>query len=198
MLSKAHDALKKCEESLRGLVAEAAAAGQYDAVETITEWARTLGRLRGGCEAEGIPEQSEEVEQPVAVSVAGSASKRPSSSKARSAYPRFARSRTELVKIGWSKKEKKEYLHRAPWGVVELLCQRLKSWGSKEFTSEDILPLQGSDGVEVPSYQSYLCLAWLRDSGLITKEGRQGYFVPRGLDLLVETSKAWKNLPPKR
>jgi hypothetical protein len=60
------------------------------------------------------------------------------------------------------------------------------------------LPLQGSDGVEVPSHQSYLCLPWLRDSGLIPKGGRQGYFVPRGLDLLVETSKARKNLPPKQ
>ena len=81
MLSKAHDTLKKYEECLRGLVAEAAAAGKYDAVETTTEWARTLGRLRGGCDAENIPEEAEDGEQPVA----GSASKRPSSSKSRAA-----------------------------------------------------------------------------------------------------------------
>ncbi|MFN9371247.1 MAG: hypothetical protein ACK6D3_05110 [Planctomycetaceae bacterium] len=192
MLSKARSALEECEERLRVLLAEAAASGQYDALETITEWARTLGRLREGGEKEPVSSARDDAELLVAPRVVGKRL------KARQAYPRFTRSRNELVKIGWSKKDKKEYVHRAPWGVVELLCQRLNDWDSKEFTSDDILPLVAVDGVEVPSYQVYLCLAWLRELGLITKEGRQGYFVPRGVDVTVECAKVWKILPSNR
>lgn len=198
MLSKAQKALRNCEERLRSLVAEAAAAGQYDVVNTITEWARTVGSLAesSGCQ-HTVEAESENQLKVTEVVVADVLMRRPKS-KENSAYPRFARSRTELVKIGWSKKEKKEYLHRAPWPVLELLCQQLNTRGSDEFTSDDVLPLLEGDGVEVPSYQSYLCLAWLRDSGLIIKDGRQGYLVPQGVDLLEEAAKAWKDLPHKR
>lgn len=195
MLSEAKNVIRNCEERLRRLVAEAAASGQYDDVEVITEWARTLNRLIATSHAQENPAATAD-SQEIFVSEGGTtAPNRHPPSKSRTAYPRFARTQNELVKIGWSKKERKEYIHRAPWGVVELLCQRLIKWGNKEFTTEDILPLLWEDDVEVPSYQSYLCLAWLRDKGLIHREGRQGYVIPQGIDVVLESSRAWKNLP---
>ena len=40
---------------------------------------------------------------------------------------------------------------------------------------EDVLPLVYEGGKEIPSYQAYLALAWLRSVEAITKDGRDGY-----------------------
>ena len=38
-------------------------------------------------------------------------------------------------------------------------------------------------GTEIPTYQAYLCLAWLRGAALIEQHGRQGYSVPAAAQL---------------
>ena len=40
---------------------------------------------------------------------------------------------------------------------------------------EDVLPLGYAGGKEIPSYQAYLALAWLRSVEAIRKDGREGY-----------------------
>src|SRR4051812_16484423 len=122
MFMKATEALRLldgCEQSLRRLVAEAAAEGDYASVLRITDWARALAAL--GAEARSG--------QPVAAASgngaragadgAGSARatasptavRRPGRSRGED-YPKFFRRGDELVKVGWSKKERKEYSHR--------------------------------------------------------------------------------------
>lgn len=97
----------------------------------------------------------------------------------RAGYPRFHREGDVLVKIGWSKSDRRPYEHRSPFAVVEqLVAEIIKvGKGGARFTTEQLLPLKGTDGVEWPSYQVYLCLAWLVFEGLLDRYGRQGYTV---------------------
>jgi hypothetical protein len=60
---------------------------------------------------------------------------------------------------------------------------------------EEVLPLNNpGDGSELPSYQVYLSLAWLRAEDLIVQHGRQGYSLPPGSDLERESERRWGEL----
>ena len=96
-----------------------------------------------------------------------------------------------MVKIGWSKREKAPYEHKAPKRALELLLDALLRLGQQgqRFTTDEILPLQDpEDGTELPSYQVYLCLAWMRFVQLVDQHGRQGYslLLPEQLKSLGE------------
>ena len=59
-----------------------------------------------------------------------------------------------------------------------------------------VLPLKGEDGIDVPDYQAYLCLAWLRTIGAVEQRGREGYTMNgAGADLTTVVKEAWNDLP---
>jgi hypothetical protein len=112
-------------------------------------------------------------------------------------YPKFLREGESLVKIGWSKKEKATYEHKAPRRVLTALVGALEKTGrgGKRFSFEDLLPIADPDGGgEVPSYQAYLALAWMRTEALLTQHGRQGYSIPDGIDLSELINTRWEEL----
>ena len=53
------------------------------------------------------------------------------------------------------------------------------------------MPLHDQSGAELPSYQAYLCLAWLVAAGLLERHGRQGYTIPNAQDLDRDLDAAW-------
>lgn len=164
--ARARALLTKCEADLRSLLAIAANEGDYDAVLKLTSWARTVASLIGPSQTTP-PDGSGEPKLP-----------RRKKIDARS-YPRFARRGDNLVKIGWSKKEKAEYEHKAPMSAVTALVAAIKKAGAdgRIFQVGTLLPCQGDSG-DVPDYQVYLIVAWLRAVGLLDQHGRQGYSVP--------------------
>ena len=122
--------------------------------------------------------------------------KPPSKSK----YPKFRKDGSHLVKIGWSKKERKEYEHRASRDVVSLLAQRIgEHFGPDSmFKVEQIAPekdpLQDRHGVRIPYYQVYLVLKWFTALGLLEKHGRNGYRFS-GISMSDDSvRKAWESL----
>ena len=52
-------------------------------------------------------------------------------------------------------------------------------------------------GDDVPSYQAYLCLAWLVAAGLVSRHGRQGYTVAAAGDVDAAVEAAWQALPKR-
>ncbi len=51
--------------------------------------------------------------------------------------------------------------------------------GGGRITMDAVLPINDpEDGMEVPTYQIYVVVAWLRAEELIVQHGRQGYTVP--------------------
>lgn len=184
--------LRDAERRLRDLVGQAATSGEYDSVVQITEVAKAVGALAelpvctsGSPSVKAGLRGADAIPQPARCQSGRLTdyTSKPNTrrKKGKGVYPRFYRQNDSLVKVAWSKRERNEYEHKAPWRVVEGLAAALTRKGAngKLFTSEDILPLSDpSDGSEVPSYQAYLALAWMRAEQLVVQHGRRGYTVP--------------------
>ncbi len=115
---------------------------------------------------------------------------RPSSAK--STYPKFARDGNTLVKIGYSRREKKEYEHRSPLSALEAVASHAARVADRQgrFTSDDLMPVSDADGDDLPSYQSYLCLAFLRDRDLVLRDGRSQYCIASPKTLAADANAA--------
>jgi hypothetical protein len=93
-------------------------------------------------------------------------------------YPQFLREGEELVKVGWSKRKRSEYRHKAPKRLVMLVARAIEraAVNGERIVMEKAFPVSDPElGGDVPSYQAYLTLAWLRKEKLINQHGRQGY-----------------------
>jgi hypothetical protein len=201
-IREALQVLRRAEQSLRDLLAKAATNGRYDDLMRLGDLARELAALVAKTEG---PSSSETA---VAVSpdplgstqprgnTAGGRSPGRTGTKKRS-YPKFLRDGETIIKLGWSKSAKAEYEHKAPKRVLAHLVAALVKLAAtkKRATMDDVLPLKDPiTGSEVPAYQAYLCLAWLRSVGIVTQHGRQGYSLPgrNGIDARVE--ERWSQL----
>jgi hypothetical protein len=105
------------------------------------------------------------------------------------------------VKIGWSKRGKKEYRHKAPRRVVDCLVRALAEAGcdGDVVTTDRIFTLVGANGVaDLPLYQCYVALRWMCDQGIVTQHGRQGYTVTSPQTLSEQVGAAWESMkaPP--
>jgi len=115
----------------------------------------------------------------------------------RAEYPKFLREGDNLIKIAWSKKERAEYEHRASAKTLFMLIKTLAEAGAnrRRFIMDDILPrIKSGEGGETPSYQAYLCLAWLKAVGLVTQHGRRGYSLSHPTRFESEAQEHWQRL----
>ena len=112
-------------------------------------------------------------------------------------YPRFERDDDKLVKIGWSKKAREEYEHRAPFGVAESLVATIgrKYKAGELFSAADVLPLHDHNGDLIPDYQFYSALKWLHTEGVVTKHGRDRYAIEPGHLDDNTLERLWAGLP---
>ena len=195
--------LTDAEESLRKLIQQSLEADQYGDVARLAEVAALISRAiailkaasstpseRGTTERSGPQETlSRGPEQ--------DRSLRPSTAGGAMGYPRFERDEDEILKVGWSKQKRKEYVHRAPRSVIWALARilRARSVPESRFMTTEILPLVNDGRGEVPSYQVYLALAWLRGVGAISGNGREGYLAD-AVGISDENVEAlWEALP---
>lgn len=198
MNAKAIELLEKCEQGLRGLVAEAAGQGDYAAVQRIADLAKAVGALV----AEVRPDSAAITHTPHPVSVPLPRNPAPAPAERRRAaptdYPRFFRRGDELVKVGWSKKDRREYNHRAPRAAVDAIAAGIRQVGTKGkvFNGDALLPLKDlTDGTAIPDYQGYVALAWLKHLGVVTQEGkRSGYTLTPDKSIDSTITSAWPEL----
>lgn len=186
--------LSDCEASLRRLGANALTSGDYDDADRISDWARAIRAMTAPSPMTSRDGNGNGTDHSVA-------DRRERKGAKASEYPKFFRRGDELVKVGWSKKGRREYHHRAPRQAVDALTSTVKQAGArgKIFTSDDVLPqlkgLSGGDDSAIPPYQGYLALAWLKHLGLVEQHGRRGGYalVPdRQFDDSIES--AWNTL----
>jgi hypothetical protein len=188
--------LRRAEDKLAALMREALEARAYDDVAAIAAISRRLHEI--------VDEASSTTSGPAAADsrppsssprVATTPRKRPERRLRKGAYPRFMRDGDRLVKVGWSKKEQAEYQHKAPRQAVDALMTALGGLGSNEFSMDALLPIVNEKGEEVPSYQAYLALAWLRSWGGVRRESRGAYSVHPERLLGSEVTAQWRALP---
>lgn len=191
-------AVSEAENLLRRLISEAAADNEYADVISLAEMADGLRRLGAGLDAAPpVSVESGCAEKQPKTPVLKPKKASPKSHKKaslKSVFPRFERDGDRLVKIGWSKRQGSVYEHRAPKQVV-LGCARRIAGLSRPggiFAVDAMVPTPDpSEGGDVPAYQVYLVVAWLRSLGLIKKKGRDGYVVSKNFtDRTVDD--AWR------
>jgi hypothetical protein len=178
-IQAAHDFLAAAEQRLRALITQAADEGDYLAVTRLAEAAEGLRRTTKMLEGteHKLPEESipPPPDVPAANAESASAASVVSIRRTTKEYPRFERQSDRLIKVGWSKKDRAEYEHRTDKDIASAVSLYLaEARIEKTFRMDDLLPI-GIEGNEVPLYQAYLVLAWLRDRGLIGKQGKDGY-----------------------
>jgi hypothetical protein len=198
---RAAEVLRQTEANLRELASAAARAGEYADVVKIAVWAKAVGeiareastkdaRVASGVEAPGAPKG-------LSHTPTKAANQRKPRRGAKAGYPRFFRQGDKLVRIAWSKRDKKEYRHTAPYTVLLALVNVIAELGKdgRIFSTEDFLPICESDGAEVPAYQAYVGIAFLKHTSLIDQHGRQGYSIPRLAEFKDAVEALWQKLP---
>jgi len=197
LIEKAKKELENAEAGLRELLAEAAKAGDYGAVTTLTRWAKEIASLNGKAPEPARKESATGTKRSKEKS--SKAGKR--SSKRKGDYPKFYRRRDKLVRVGRSKKKgKKEYRQNVPKEVVMAVTEAIAKAAAEHdlFQAEDFMPVPDPrDGSELPNYHGYAVLKWLVKEGLVEKQGRQGYTTARPGTLLSDVEEHWKSLTRK-
>ncbi len=211
-LKSANVVLGDAETGLKKLLSKAAESADYTVIESLVSLARQLGDLQNGrqprarspaavddgiAELQGKKASSGQASNGRSVAPAKPSSKNRNKKRPKKKYPRFARASDTLVKIAWSKSTKSEYKHKSPKFVLGVLCDAIVRLADElEVISMDkVLPLKGPDGSEIPDYQSYLCLAWLRNVELVAQKGREGYSIDTPGTLADRIASAWDDLP---
>jgi hypothetical protein len=171
---EARAAVADAERRIRDLAKRELDAGRYDDADWLLDLARRLGSLVG--EIAG-PEPAAAGPGP-APTAARRPAKAPPARHARrraGAYPTYRRQGDSLVKVGWSKKSKQEYEHRAPREAIDGVLHALKARRRGAFSIEDLGEIEGEGGRPAPSYQVYLVIGWLRSIDAVIRRGRSNY-----------------------
>jgi hypothetical protein len=120
------------------------------------------------------------------------APERGAASRRHGRYPAYERRRNLLVKVGWSKKSRQEYEHKAPREVIDGMLAALEGRaGSPSFAVEELGDVRGLGGEAAPSYQVYLVLGWLREIGVLHRRGRANYELANGRVNRDVVEQAW-------
>jgi hypothetical protein len=188
-LQDAHKIVKKAADEVRSLIQECLAEGRYSDVSAAAGVADALMRI--------IPHGEERPVLGPPPKSNGAHRRSHSRTPSQPTYPQFLRDRDKLVKIGWSKKAKAEYEHKAPRNVVNALVTavRAKVGDGELFAASDVIPLPATGDDSIPDYQAYVVLKWLHAEGIITKHGRDRYAIERGKLLPNTLDEVWERLP---
>ena len=191
-IQEAENVIREAELVLRDLISKALAEQRYGDVKQIADLAdKVAQRLSGNgihlSISRGVVALPKRQKAPV---------KTKRKTRAKSGYPKFVRDEDRLVKIGWSKKNREEYEHRVPREAVLTFLRHLNGnvEEAKVFDIEGLLPVQDSAGEDVPGYQIYVVVAWLREARVIEKKGRDGYFIRDKSVLSGELNDLWESL----
>lgn len=201
-IQAARTLLRQTESTLRQLIEAALRDQRYVDVAEMAALADGLSRLVDPASARPVPEERHaptpaESRSSAAVSVPKRSKSSRKTSTKRTGYPRFVRDGERLVKIGWSKKNKSEYEHRVPRSAVDAFLGKLTSAvkPGRVFEVEGLLPVTDQAGEEVPAYQVYVTLAWLRNVGVVAKKGRDGYVIEDAEATKSGAQAQWQELP---
>lgn len=112
-------------------------------------------------------------------------------------YPVFFREGDRLVKVGRSRGAASTYEHKVGRGVLDRVIARLceAARDKPTFLLDSIGDIQlSAEGSKVPSYQVYLCIAWLKEVGVLKVVGRKRYGLADQKNLRRNVTQAWAQL----
>jgi hypothetical protein len=114
--------------------------------------------------------------------------------------PRIEIRKGSLLRIGWSRKQKREYEHKVPrvsFDTIVNTMSALAREGSGPFTAEAIIEkISATTEDSMPAYQVYVVLAALREWNIISQVGREGYNIPP--DISERANQVWREMADKQ
>ncbi|MCK4795529.1 MAG: hypothetical protein KAV87_67990 [Desulfobacteraceae bacterium] len=187
--------LNKTESDIQKVIIEAAQAGDYRSVDMARAAAVNIKNIRTQ-----ISNPASKAEIRPAKSVARIEKKASTKKRKKSDYPKFKVKNETLIRIGWSRKQRREYTHKAPRFVFEQTVKAmtaLSQSGAGPFLAENIIEQANSNESEaIPSYQIYVIIGLLKQTNCIKQVGRDGYIIPQ--DLVKKTEEKWVELSNRR
>ena len=186
--------LTELESRFKRAIESAVQAGSYEQVSELAACAVALGGLQVRVARLGDDEESSNAAKMYSAAMPAAAThEAPKGKLEKVRYPYFRREGDKLVKVGWSKQDRREYEHRSEWDRVEAVCSAFAAIGAhgNTFSMDEILPVSVPDGDEVPSYQAYLVLAWLRAADLVDRIGNEGYRILTDRPLIDVATEIW-------
>lgn len=188
---KIEEVLTKAENELQEVIVEAAKEGDYRGVDAGRAAAVEICNLKAR-----ILKPSSKGELKSESNVSRTKKKVATKRHVRGKYPKFEIKNDTLVRIGWSKKERREYTHKVTkrvfYETVEVMG-RLAKGGAGPFMAETIIEqVNNAESETIPSYQIYVVIGFLRKLNCIKQIGREGYDIP--IDLAQKVESEWRNL----
>lgn len=185
---------------MRLAIAAAASAADAGRLDQLVRWLADIQRIAREAAAADPPaaDAAKPLTAPAAAqsTVRGAAEQAPKARETKR-YPRFFRQGESLVKVGWSKKSREEYEHKAPKTAVFAVASALHRAGGagRRITMDNVIPVHDETlNSSVPDYQVYVALAWLRDLRLVVQHGRQGYTLAANGNLQQSVGTSWDAL----
>lgn len=200
--------LADLENEARRELTAAAAEGRFDDLMLLTPIAKELADLATRWSNEDLTTGTDDglVSRRDASAKATGAATLPDGRRSRSrpkkaSYPQFLRERNELVKLGWSRRDKEPYEHRVPSTAVDTVVSAVGAAGNAghRFTVDDIIKSikEATGSEQIPSYRVYAVVSWLKWAGMVLQHGRQGYTVVRPKTFSSSVETAWQALPQR-
>jgi hypothetical protein len=183
--------LQEAEKAIQEIIAVAAREGDYATVDAARNTAVDLRRLHSQLDSSQAmtPKTVGAKAAPASPSrqSGGSANTARADRRGKKAqYPRFETYSDTLVRVGWSKKKRQEYSHRAPrhaFDTIVSVMARMAQSTSSPVMAETLIDELGKESCDpIPSYQVYAILGFLSNGDAIQQAGREGYRLPRDID----------------
>ena len=193
-IDKIKTILSGAEQHLRELIIEAAREGDYLGVDTARDLAVSVNQLINRLSDGETSTKKSMIKNEIKGKKVSRAKKRAGlKKKTPSGYPKFTVRDDTLVRIGWSKKEKREYQHKVPKSLFDLTIKTMGDLAKSRngpFMAEEIVEhINENNSESVPGYQVYVVIGFLREKGCIKQEGREGYRIP--VDIYKKAEKEW-------
>ena len=194
------------DNAARRELTAAAADGRFDDVSELTPIAKEVAALANRCSIENHPSESVAVGENQVVhqectATVSSDSRLSPEIFGKADCPQFLREKAELVKLGWSAIKEGTYEHRVHEEIVHTISAIVASKGKAghRFTMNEILESLSAEknSKQIPSYQVYAVVLWLKWAGMVLQHGRQGYTVIRPQTFASSLETAWQSLPQR-
>ena len=198
-IDKAYRVLTEAEQALSDLIAESLREQRFGEVQAIAALAErvTTALHTGTIEKEPQPRVAPSPPTPPIDGVAQPRRNQPRRRGAKAVYPQFRRDGSDLIKLGWSRKKKKEYTHRAPSVVVAAVVEALTRQPVEEpFSMGDLLASIAASGTDVPAYQVYVVIGWLKSVTAVSGNGRTRYRCDHAAISPGVFDNLWQSLSP--
>lgn len=183
--------LAKAESEIQTIIVEAAQAGDYRSVDMARNAAVNVRNLRAQ-----ISDSTGKVESKAAKAASQPKRRVASPRTVRTAYPKFHVAKDTLIRIGWSKKQRREYTHKTPRSIFDTTIKAMAALaqsGAGPFTAEQLIDqINTMEPEAIPSYQVYGVIGMLRGTNCIKQIGREGYDIPP--ELVEKANRKWSEL----